>query len=141
MAVITGNGKIMAIKPENSQKGFTLIEMMIVISIIGILATIALPNFQKSIIRAKETSLRQSLFVMRDVIDQYYGDNGKYPESLEILVENKYMREIPRDPFTRSSDTWVLIDAEVENEEEAGVYDIKSGSDRVGLNGEPYNEW
>lgn len=118
--------------------GYTLIEMMIVLSIIGILATIAQPSFQKTLIRAKETSLRRSLFVMRDVIDQYYADHGRYPESLEVLVEERYLRAIPQDPFTKSSSTWITIPPEGE---EGGVYDVKSGSDLVGLNGTPYNEW
>ncbi len=115
-----------------------MIEMMIVLSIIGILATIAQPSFQKTLIRAKETSLRRSLFVMRDVIDQYYADHGRYPESLEVLVEERYLRAIPQDPFTKSSSTWITIPPEGE---EGGVYDVKSGSDLVGLNGTPYNEW
>jgi general secretion pathway protein G len=122
-----------------NKKGFTLIELMIVITIIGILVSIAQPNFQKAIIRAKETSLRKSLFVLRDVIDQYYTDHGNYPETLEILVEEHYIRAIPEDPFTRSKTSWIVIPPE--GSEESGVYDIHSGSDLVALNGTPYNEW
>jgi general secretion pathway protein G len=122
-----------------NKKGFTLIELMIVITIIGILVSIAQPNFQKAIIRAKETSLRKSLFVLRDVIDQYYTDHGNYPETLEILVEEHYIRAIPEDPFTRSKTSWIVIPPE--GSEESGVYDVHSGSDLVALNGTPYNEW
>jgi len=111
---------------------------MIVLSIIGILASIAQPNLQKSIIRARETSLRQSLFVLRDMTDQYYADHGAYPDSLETLVEEHYIRTVPEDPFTKSSSTWILIQPE---DAEGGVYDVHSGSDLVGLNDMPYNEW
>jgi len=126
-------------KNNVGQKGFTLIELMIVMTIIGILVSIAQPNFQKAIIRAKETSLRRSLFVLRDVIDQYYADHGNYPESLETLVEEHYIRAIPEDPFTRSRTSWIVIPPE--DSEESGVYDVHSGSDLVALNGTPYNEW
>lgn len=121
------------------KKGFTLIELMIVMTIIGILVSIAQPNFQKAIIRAKETSLRKTLFVLRDVIDQYYADHGTYPETLETLVEEHYIRAVPEDPFTRSKTSWIVIPPE--GSEESGVYDIHSGSDLVALNGTPYNEW
>ena len=126
-------------KTMNNNKGFTIIEMMTVIAIIGILATIAAPSFQKSVIRAKEASLRNSLFVLRDVLDQYYADHGDYPETLEVLTQKKYIRKVPEDPFTRSEETWILIPPEGEGL--SGVYDIHSGSNKISLYGTPYNEW
>jgi len=122
-----------------NQKGFTLIEMMIVLAIMSILATIATPNMQRYIVRAREASLRETLFVFRDVIDQHYSDQGKYPGSLQELVKMKYIRSIPIDPITGSSSTWIVTPPE--GEEKGGVYDVHSGSDRVSLDGEPYNEW
>jgi general secretion pathway protein G len=118
--------------------GYTLIELMIVLTIIGILVSIAQPNLQKTVIRAKETSLKRSLFVMRDVIDQHYADHGRYPDSLEDLIQKKYIRAVPQDPFTRSDDTWVILPPEGE---EGAVFDVHSGSRLVSLDGVPYHEW
>ena len=126
------------VKRIRKNVGYTLIELMIVLSIIGILVSIAQPNFHKAVIRAKETSLRRTLFVLRDMIDQYYADHGKYPDSLQELVEQHYVRSIPKDPFTNSNETWVIVPPEGE---EGQVYDVHSGSDLVGLDGVPYNEW
>ena len=114
-------------------------EMLTVIGIMGILASIAMPSFQKSIVRAREASLQRTLFILRDVIDQYYGDHGRYPDSLETLADEKYIRDVPQDPFTGSRSTWILIPPE--GDDSTGVYDVHSGSDRVGFNGIPYNEW
>jgi len=120
-------------------KGFTLIEMLTVMAIMAILASIATPSFMRSILRSREASLENTLFVVRDVIDQYYADHGNYPDSLETLKEKKYVREIPKDPITASSDTWILIPSE--DEGATGIYDIHSGSKKISLAGTPYNEW
>lgn len=123
-------------------KGFTLIELLIVMSIIAILAAIAQPSFKQAVIKARESVLKEDLFVFRDVIDQYYSDKGKYPSSLGDLVKEGYIRGIPKDPFTNSADTWQIIYSESETEgEEQGIYDVHSGSDLVALDGTPYNEW
>jgi len=117
--------------------GFTLIELMIVVSIVGILATLAVPSYQGTLLRAREAALRQDLFTMREVLDQHRADQGKYPPSLRALVDAGYLRAIPNDPFTNLATTWQEITTPVEE----GVVDVFSGSDLVGTNGEPYNRW
>jgi general secretion pathway protein G len=126
-----------------TKKGYTLLELMIVVAIVGILVSLAIPNFQQSAMKAKETALKQNLFTMRAVLDQYYADRGDYPDSLESLVEAQYLRSIPMDPFTKSSTTWAEIFEEQEEGDDSptGVYDIKSGSDAMAVNGTPYKEW
>jgi len=126
-----------------AKKGYTLLELMIVVAIVGILVSLAIPNFQQSAMKAKETALKQNLFTMRAVLDQYYADRGDYPDSLESLVEAQYLRAIPMDPFTKSSTTWTEIyeDQQEGDDSPAGVYDIKSGSDGVAADGTPYKDW
>lgn len=127
-----------------SGKGFTLIELLIVMTIIGILASISIPSYQRSVIKARETVLMEDLYQMRRAIDTYFADKAKYPESLEDLVEARYLREIPRDPFTQVNDTWEVVPPEPDAEGRiapGGVYDVHSGSDLIGLNDIPYNEW
>lgn len=125
------------------KKGYTLLELMIVVAIVGILVTLAIPTFHQSAMKAKEAALKQNLFTMRAVIDQFYADRGDYPVSLESLVEEKYLRAIPMDPFTKSSSTWTEIYEEQEEGDDSpvGVYDVKSGSDELALDGTSYKDW
>ncbi len=124
--------------------GFTLIELLIVMTIIGILASIAIPSYQTSLIRSREAVLMEDLYQMRRAIDGYYADHARYPDSLQELVDARYLRGIPVDPITRSSETWQVQPPEPTPDgtlAEGEVFDVRSGSDLVGLNGIPYNEW
>ncbi len=122
-------------------RGFTLIELLIVISIIGILVTLAQPYYQRAVTAAKEATLKEDLFILRDVIDQYYADNGKYPQALNDLVDKKYIRRIPNDPITGSAETWTLVTITDDQGQQNGIFDVKSGSEATALDGTRYSDW
>ena len=129
---------------SGSRRGFTFVELMVVITIIVILVSMAIPVYQKSIIRAKESVLKNNLFTMRTVIDNYTYDKQKAPQALQDLVTEGYLRDIPSDPMTGSKDTWrtVMEDASQSvNQSEPGIFDVKSGSDKQSLDGTAYSEW
>ena len=129
---------------RNRRRGFSLIELMIVMAIIVILIGMAVPYYQKSILRSRETVLRSNLFSMRSMIDEYRFDKQKAPQTLEDLVHEGYLREVPKDPITNSNETWRLVmeDAgQSVNQTEPGIFDVHSGSDKTGLDGTPYADW
>lgn len=137
---------------RKQDSGFTLLELIIVVAIIGILAAIAMPAMKDMPRRANEAVLKTNLHTLRDIIDQHYGDKGKYPTSLEQLVESGYLRKVPEDPITKRSDTWVLIYEEIDPDNPApesdqtedgqpGIVDVRSGAPSLALDGTPYSEW
>jgi general secretion pathway protein G len=117
---------------------------MIVMSIVGILASIAVPSYQRHLIKAREAVLAEDLYQVRQAIDQFFADNLRYPDNLEELVSAKYLRGLPKDPFTRSDQSWKVIAPEAGQGEEpprGSVFDVASGSDLIGLNGVAYRDW
>ena len=131
-------------RQQGLSRGFTLIELLIVLSLITILATMGLVQYRSSVVFAKEATLREDLFRMRDAIDQYYADKNQYPSTIEALVSEGYLRKLPDDPFTKSNSTWQAVPAEPDPNNpvaEAGVYDVKSGSDGTALDGTKYSDW
>jgi len=119
-------------------KGFTFVEVMVVLAIVALLLTIALPRYFSGLERAKEAILHQDLMTMRDAIDHYHTDKGSYPYSLEALVQEKYLRSIPVDPITELADTWISVPLP---DYSIGVYDIKSGAEGVAIDGSAYIDW
>lgn len=119
-------------------RGFTLIELLVVMAIIATLLMIAMPRYSMSLQRAREATLRQDLSVMRDALDKFFGDRGHYPAALEDLVEARYLRAVPRDPMTKSAQTWQLVNSE--DAEVTGVRDVFSGAEGEDTTGTPYKE-
>ena len=119
--------------------GFTLIELLVVLGIVALLLTLAVPRYFPSIDKAKETILADNLRHTRDVIDQFYADRARYPDSLDQLVEKKYLRALPVDPITESTTTWILVPPE--DATKGGLYSIKSGAPGTDRSGKPYSEW
>ena len=129
---------------RQSQSGFTLVELLVVIALISVLAAMAIVQYRNSIQRTQEATLKTNLFRMRDAIDQYYADKGKYPSSLDALVSEQYLRRIPEDPFTKSADTWQTVPAEPDPgnpSAEPGIYDVKSGAPGQALDGTTFADW
>ncbi|HMT80500.1 MAG TPA: prepilin-type N-terminal cleavage/methylation domain-containing protein [Azonexus sp.] len=122
------------------KKGFTLIELLVVMSVIATLLTIAVPRYFQHLERAREASLRESLAVMRDAVDKYRADTGRYPETIEELVAKRYLRKVPPDPITESADTWVIVPPPDEPGQRK-VWDIRSGAEGQGQNGTDYSTW
>lgn len=127
-----------------STRGFTLLELMIVLSLIVLLASIGLMQYRSTVQRGREAVLAENLYRMRDAIDQFHVDKGKYPADLSELVSAGYLRSIPIDPMTNSTDSWQLVPAEPDPANptgDIGIYDIKSGSEAIGLDGRKYADW
>ncbi len=134
----------MARRTRSGNFGFTLIELMIAMAVVSILISVAVPMYSKALMRSKETILKQNLFTMRTVIDEFTYDKGKAPQQLEDLVQAGYLRKVPIDPMTGSERSWktIMEDAtNAVNSTEPGIFDVKSGSEKTSLEGTPYAEW
>jgi len=132
---------------RNKEKGFTLIEIMIVFALIGILVGLGLPQYRYAAKRAREAVLKEDLFILRKLINHYYTDKGSYPLSLQTLVDEQYLRSIPIDPMTKSSQTWVEMQQTLTEDElmsfdiQIGIVDVFSGSIEKAIDGTPYSTW
>lgn len=129
---------------RRAERGFTIIELMVVMTIIVTLATIAMVQYRQSVQFAKESVLKDDLFKLRDAIDQYYADKNQYPPTLDDLVSSGYIRAMPKDPITNSTATWQAVPAEPDPSNPSvapGVYDVKSGADLAAMDGSRYADW
>lgn len=141
MARITVIGKL---NRRQGSSGFTLLELLIVVTLIVVLAGIGISTYALSVRRAKEAVLREDLFRLRDAVDQYNADKGSYPPDLASLVSGGYLRQVPRDPITESADTWQIVMSEPDPanpDATPGVFDVKSGAEGSAIDGTPYSEW
>jgi general secretion pathway protein G len=123
----------------HKSRGFTLIELIVVMVIIALLASLAVPKYFGSVQKSKDAVLKENLTLMRGALDKFYGDNDKYPAALDELVSRKYLRSVPQDPLTESATTWIVVPPE--DPEKGGVFDVHSGADGNAPNGSPYKEW
>ncbi len=121
------------------RRGFTLLELLVVMAIIATLLTIAVPRYFRSLERSKEAVLKQDLTTLRESIDKFYGDTGKYPPTLAVLVEKRYLRKIPVDPIARTAEKWIVVNSD--DPEDNGVKDVRSGADGMAEDGVPYGQW
>lgn len=128
-----------SITSRQTRSGFTLVELLVVMSIIALLLTIAVPRYLNSVERSKEAVLQSDLRTMREAIDKYYGDHAKYPSSLDDLVTGKYLRSVPEDPITDSRSSWVIVPPE--DPQKGEVFDVKSGAPGKSRDGTPFSEW
>jgi general secretion pathway protein G len=129
---------------KRSRRGFTIIEILIVMTIISVLVSMAVPLYQRSIIAAKESVLKSNLFTLRTMIDEYTYDKKKAPQSLDDLVSDGYLRQVPLDPITASDQTWIVITEDAltaVDQTEPGIFDVRSGAEGDSLDGSPYGEW
>lgn len=120
------------------RNGFTLIELLVVLAIIGLLLSLAAPRYFQHVDRSREAVLKENLATVRDAIDQYHADTGQWPVNLESLVEKRYLRKLPMDPVTDSTETWIIVPP---GDNQEGVYDLHSGAEGEGADGKPYAEW
>jgi general secretion pathway protein G len=144
MVVLSPERKLVIMSRRSRQRGFTMIELMVVISIIVILMSVAIPRYQASILRARETVLRDDLYTLRSVIDQYTLDKQKAPQSLQDVVDAGYLKQLPKDPFTSARDTWVpMTDDSIMSPDQSqpGIVDVHSGSDQTSSEGTAYSTW
>jgi len=135
---------VQAEQVRDLESGFTMIELVVVMTLIVILATMGMTQYKASQTYAKEAVLKEDLFRLRDAIDQFYADKGQYPSTLDTLVSDGYLRKLPEDPFTKSSSSWQTVPAEPDPANptaEPGVYDVKSGSDATAMDGTKYADW
>lgn len=144
MKPITETGSSMMFrrhKVSNREGGFTILELLLVLLLISLLASIVTPVVNKSIVRAKEATLKENLFIVRKALDDYYADKGHYPETLLQLADDRYLRSIPDDPVTKTTKQWQLTYTEADITQNRGIMDLHSMSKEISSEGSYYNEW